>query len=463
MRRPPRTTAVGSVVSTGYVFANSLPDPNPANNLATVTTTITNAPLPYNLVVGQGVTSAFITWNTPYGATDQVDYGLTTAYGSASYLNTNLNTRHVVLLTGLLPDTNYYFQARSVTSGLLSTTNGSFATVSSLTLGTTDAAYTGVVGPPTRPPSSIYPTNTSLVPVYFLLREAWLGNPWTATATYVPNIPTAGYYDVYIWYPGRSSVSSNMPVIVTGATNAVLRQCQSKESIPGAEQLLAPVRVLYQRKQWFSGHLQAHSGDTTTVCARERGALVLQPRPRMLRPMARACTDLVGEFLLRRQCERRGGRADGDTAWFHLSEYVLGTDPTSSCQFLAILGDLWSLKWDEHGDVLRLTRVARNYQLLSNTNIALTHRMADLTNTPTVNDQWRRRVHGNGVGRGRRFSTDCRCRSLRRNTPAQVAAASQQQHGIAVAEEAVLLRDRFAVGPQNEVLPVHLLPARRRR
>src|SRR5262245_175846 len=46
-----------------------------------------------------------ITWKTSEPATGQVEYGTTTAHGSASPLDTRLLTDHSVVLTGLQPKT----------------------------------------------------------------------------------------------------------------------------------------------------------------------------------------------------------------------------------------------------------------------------------------------------------------------------------------------------------------------
>jgi glucose/arabinose dehydrogenase/PKD repeat protein len=57
--------------------------------------------------------SATITWTTDEPATSQVEYGTTTAYGSATPLDTTLTTSHSVLLSGLSPQTLYDYRVRS--------------------------------------------------------------------------------------------------------------------------------------------------------------------------------------------------------------------------------------------------------------------------------------------------------------------------------------------------------------
>lgn len=57
--------------------------------------------------------SATITWTTDQAANSQVEYGTTTAYGSASPLNSSLVTAHTVNLTGLAANTLYHYRVIS--------------------------------------------------------------------------------------------------------------------------------------------------------------------------------------------------------------------------------------------------------------------------------------------------------------------------------------------------------------
>ncbi|MFY9623019.1 MAG: Ig-like domain-containing protein, partial [Rhodoplanes sp.] len=58
--------------------------------------------------------SAQITWTTNEAATSRVEYGLTTAYGSSTTLDTTLVTAHSVALTNLAPNTTYNYRVRSI-------------------------------------------------------------------------------------------------------------------------------------------------------------------------------------------------------------------------------------------------------------------------------------------------------------------------------------------------------------
>lgn len=57
--------------------------------------------------------TATITWTTDEASDSQVEYGLTTSYGSSSSLNGSLVTSHSVGLTGLASNTLHHFRAKS--------------------------------------------------------------------------------------------------------------------------------------------------------------------------------------------------------------------------------------------------------------------------------------------------------------------------------------------------------------
>ncbi|HZM04037.1 MAG TPA: hypothetical protein VFC44_13585 [Candidatus Saccharimonadales bacterium] len=198
-----------AVVSSPYF------DGNLTNNTARLITTIT-LPLPIisNVVVTALASSAFVAWKTGLPATAQVRYGLTPSYGSLSSLMSSVSTQHVVLLTGLLRDTNYYFQINSLVGSTLYTTNGSFSTTDTLILNTGDASYTSGYWTGTSVGSAIYGT-------YYQFANTTANNP-TASATYTPNIPAAGDYDVSVWYPISTNFTTNAQMYVSGATNELI-------------------------------------------------------------------------------------------------------------------------------------------------------------------------------------------------------------------------------------------------
>ena len=66
-----------------------------------------------NIAVAPGSTTATITWTTPTNATSQVEYGLTTAYGTFSPLDSTPVTAHSVTLSGLNGGVKYYYRVIS--------------------------------------------------------------------------------------------------------------------------------------------------------------------------------------------------------------------------------------------------------------------------------------------------------------------------------------------------------------
>jgi hypothetical protein len=113
-----------------------------AASTAAYVTTGVNPPVISNIVVsGIGQTSATVTWTTNTNSNSQVDYGLTTSYGSASTLNGTLTTSHSVALSGLSAGTTYHYQVRSQdSSGNLSVSP--------------DNTFTTQLAPDTTPPTA---------------------------------------------------------------------------------------------------------------------------------------------------------------------------------------------------------------------------------------------------------------------------------------------------------------------
>jgi alpha-L-arabinofuranosidase len=94
-------------------------------------TTTAAAPVISNVLVSALTNAgATITWTTDQASSSQVNYGITTAYGSSTAVNTTLVTSHSVTLTGLTAGTLYDFDVVSTNSGNTSGTsaNSTFTT-----------------------------------------------------------------------------------------------------------------------------------------------------------------------------------------------------------------------------------------------------------------------------------------------------------------------------------------------
>ena len=75
----------------------------------------TTPPVTSNIVISNITTNeATITWTTDEVATSQVEYGTSTLYGNFSNQDNSLAISHTITLSGLTPDTIYYFRIISI-------------------------------------------------------------------------------------------------------------------------------------------------------------------------------------------------------------------------------------------------------------------------------------------------------------------------------------------------------------
>ncbi|MBP9773150.1 MAG: fibronectin type III domain-containing protein [Candidatus Peribacteraceae bacterium] len=104
------------------------------SNNFTFTTTGQSLPFINTVTVKSiGSNSATITWLTSIPADTQVEYGTTTAYGSATIVDPALVTTHGVSLTGLAPATFYHYRVKSRGAGGLSVSgNFTFTTAAAV-------------------------------------------------------------------------------------------------------------------------------------------------------------------------------------------------------------------------------------------------------------------------------------------------------------------------------------------
>lgn len=79
----------------------------------------TTAPVISNIQTNSiGIATATITWTTDEPSTSQVEYGLTSAYGASTDVDSALTTSHSVIVSGLASSTVYHFRVKSTDASL---------------------------------------------------------------------------------------------------------------------------------------------------------------------------------------------------------------------------------------------------------------------------------------------------------------------------------------------------------
>jgi chitodextrinase len=150
-----------------------------ANHAESGDYTFTTAPPPdttppvISSVTSSGISSsgATITWSTNEASDSQVEYGLTTSYGSSTPLNTNLVTNHSVTLSGLTAGATYHYRVKSKDAAANGATSG-------------DYNFTTPVPPDTQAPTA--PKGLKAAPI----SSTQINLLWTASTD---NIGVTGY------------------------------------------------------------------------------------------------------------------------------------------------------------------------------------------------------------------------------------------------------------------------------
>lgn len=206
--------------------------------------TLLDSPYLSAVQAAAGSHSALVSWQTILPGDSQVQFSPTTmvlqnlsavsaaqsSFGLSSYVDPELTTNHVVLLTGLSPGTRYSYQTftRAGTNTYLSGVY-QFTTAGTLILDNPAATFTGDWTNATSSTDK-YSTNYAYA--------TSVGGSATATTTWRPNITTPGKYDVSVWYPQGANRANNAPFQVSfngGSTNVLVNQ----QTGGGAWQLIA--------------------------------------------------------------------------------------------------------------------------------------------------------------------------------------------------------------------------------
>ena len=209
--------------------------------------------------------AATITWLTSAAATSQVNYGLTSSYGSQSALDSTLVTSHSVNLTGLQPSTTYHFQALSTTgSESAQSADGTFTTttggvVADVIVDNTDAGCT-LTGSWTVAKTS---THVGRNYIYATGVTGTSEASATSKARWTPSIATAGYYDVYAFYAPGSNRSTNTYWKITNAGPVVTTRLN--EQVNGNDYTLVASNVPFDAGSAGFVELMNNTGDTAIV------------------------------------------------------------------------------------------------------------------------------------------------------------------------------------------------------
>jgi hypothetical protein len=111
------------------------------DNTFTTTAVVDTTPPVISAITATAITDtgATITWTTDDSSDSQVEYGLTTSYGSTTALDATMVTSHIVPITGTTATTLYHYRVKSRNAASLLTTSG-------------DNTFTTIATPDVTPP-----------------------------------------------------------------------------------------------------------------------------------------------------------------------------------------------------------------------------------------------------------------------------------------------------------------------
>jgi hypothetical protein len=367
--------SAGSATTTAGVGSSNF-DTNLLNNTAkSVLSIIAAQPMISNVVVKALASSAFINFNTGAAANVQVQYGLTSSYGSVSSATSPPSSNHIVLLTGLERDTNYSYNILAWVGTKLYTTNGAFATVDTLILPTSDADYAGIW-------SAGY-TGSGIYGNYYQIANTTNVYP-TASAAYIPNIPVPGQYDVSIWHPQNPEFTTNAQVYISGATNEVIVSVNQTTNGGGWQPLV--------NDMYFAGGVAGNAtiyndtGETNKSVVANAMRWVYDPAQDY--PTNGSVPAWWATYFFGTNTAAASGASDPDgDGYSNYADYVFGTNPTNTASTL-------NFSLSRSGATVTVVffpwQGGRAYQLLAASDLAAGV-WTPLTNTVTVT------TNGDGV------------------------------------------------------------------
>ena len=210
---------------------------------------IISAPI-ISSIVSSNITlnSAVISWNTDKNKDTQIEYGTSAAYGQSSTPSSVLGTIHSGNITGLIPNTTYYYRVKSKDASNDSTvsTDQTFTTLAVVGPTTTPPVVTPVTySPSSQAPTSIFPS------LSFVYSSLVTYSSATITWTTANNSDSQVDYGSSILYGQSSPIITNL----TTSHSVLLSNLQPKTIYH------------YQVKSRDTAGIQLVFGDQTFVTA----------------------------------------------------------------------------------------------------------------------------------------------------------------------------------------------------
>jgi hypothetical protein len=140
---------------------------------------------------GIGGSGATIVWTTNEGADSQVEYGLTTSYGSSTTVDPSLVTSHSQPVNGLAPSTLYHYRVKSRDGA------GNLATSGDFTFTTGASGCPCSIWSSTTTPAVANEADTSAIEVGVKFRASVAGSV-TGVRFYKGNLNT-GTHTAHLW------------------------------------------------------------------------------------------------------------------------------------------------------------------------------------------------------------------------------------------------------------------------
>ena len=176
--------------------------------------------------------SATITWATNMASDSKVNYGPTTSYGSQTAGSTS-TTSHSIALSGLSANTTYHYQCVSQNAyGTGASGDYTFTTAPQTTEIVVDNSDSGWSN--TSPNGNKWTTGgTTGIPmvgsgyIYAYGEDSTTETTSTRRCRWTPNLPAAGYYDVYVFYQKGTNRTTSAPYVIHyrgGQTSSIQNQ-----------------------------------------------------------------------------------------------------------------------------------------------------------------------------------------------------------------------------------------------